>query len=146
MSRERVLFVCTHNSARSQMAEGLLRALHGDRYEVYSAGTVATRVHPLAIEVMREIGIDISGHRSEHLDVYAGEPMDYVVTVCDAARESCPYFPARKRILHHSFPDPSAVEGTEEERRAAFRQVRDAIRDWLETTFAENARTAAQGA
>ncbi|GIV61074.1 MAG: ArsC family transcriptional regulator [Rhodothermaceae bacterium] len=133
--KKRVLFVCTHNSARSQMAEGLLRAMAGDRYEVMSAGTEPRGVHPLAVEAMREIGIDLSGHRSEHVDRYLDPPADIVVTVCDSAKEACPYVPARERLIHHSFEDPSAATGTEAERLAAFRRVRDAIRDWLEATF-----------
>jgi len=135
----RVLFVCTHNSARSQMAEGLLRAMAGDRYEVYSAGTEPRGVHPLAVRVMQELGIDLSGHRSEHVDTYRDVPMDYVVTVCDSAREHCPYVPARRRNLHQSFPDPSAVEGDEAARLEAFRRVRDQIRAWLEETFVRQA-------
>jgi len=134
-TKKRVLFVCTHNAARSQMAEGLLRTLAGDRYEVYSAGTEPSRVHPLAIAAMQELGIDLSEHRSEHVDAYAGLQMDYVITVCDNAKESCPYVPARERILHRSFEDPSATLGSGEERLAAFRRVRDEIKSWLETTF-----------
>ncbi|ARA92662.1 low molecular weight phosphatase family protein [Rhodothermaceae bacterium RA] len=133
--KKRVLFVCTHNSARSQMAEGLLRAMAGDRYEVMSVGTEPRGVHPLAVEAMREIGIDLSGHRSEHVDRYLDPPADIVVTVCDSAKEACPYVPARERLIHHGFEDPSAATGTEAERLAAFRRVRDAIRDWLEATF-----------
>jgi len=133
--KKRVLFVCTHNSARSQMAEGLLRAMAGDRYDVMSVGTEPRGVHPLAVEAMREIGIDLSGHRSEHVDRYLDPPADIVVTVCDSAKEACPYVPARERLIHHSFEDPSAATGTEAERLAAFRRVRDAIRDWLEATF-----------
>lgn len=135
MEKLRVLFVCTHNSARSQMAEGLLRAMAGDRYEVYSAGTEPRGVHPLAVRVMQELGIDLSGHHSKHVDTYRDVPMDYVVTVCDSAREHCPYVPARRRNLHQSFPDPSAVEGDEPTRLEAFRHVRDQIRAWLEETF-----------
>jgi arsenate reductase len=139
MEKLRVLFVCTHNSARSQMAEGLLRAMAGDRYEVYSAGTEPRGVHPLAVRVMQELGIDLSGLRSEHVDTYRDVPMDYVVTVCDSAREHCPYVPARRRNLHQSFPDPSAVEGDEATRLEAFRRVRDQIRAWLEETFVRQA-------
>lgn len=135
MEKLRVLFVCTHNSARSQMAEGLLRAMAGDRYEVYSAGTGPRGVHPLAMRAMQELGIDLSGHRSKHVDTYRDVPMDYVVTVCDSARERCPYVPARRRNLHQSFPDPSAAEGDEATRLEAFRRVRDQIRAWLEETF-----------
>ncbi len=126
--RTRVLFLCTHNSARSQMAEGLLRGLAGDRFEPFSAGTEATHVRPEAIEAMKETGVDISGQESETLDRYLGEPFDYVVTVCDDANEACPAFPGAKRRLHWSLPDPSAVTGEGEERMEAFRTVRDSIR------------------
>ena len=129
--RSRVLFLCTHNSARSQMAEGLLGHLAGDRFEPFSAGTEATRVRPEAIEAMREIGVDISGQRSETLDQYLDEPFDYVVTVCDDANESCPVFPGAKRRLHWSFADPSGAEGAE--RLPAFREARDGIRARIET-------------
>src|SRR5215203_7486373 len=114
--KTRVLFLCTHNSARSQMAEGLLRALAGDRFEAFSAGTEATRVRPLAIRAMEEIGVDISGQESETLDRYLQEPFDYVITVCDDANEACPLFPGASNRLHWSFEDPSRVEGSEEER------------------------------
>jgi arsenate reductase len=124
---ERVLFLCTHNSARSQMAEGLLRAWAGDRFEALSAGVEATEVRPLAIRAMAELGIDISGQTSKRLDVYAGQPIDYAITVCDEAREACPYFPGSKATLHWSFDDPSAATGTDEERLAVFRRVRDEI-------------------
>ena len=127
----RVLFLCTHNSSRSQMAEGLLRAGGGDRYAAFGAGTHPRTVHPLAIQVMREIGIDISeaaGHRAKSLDEFKGQPpMDLVVTVCDDAAEECPCFPGARRQVHWSFPDPSAATGSEEERLAAFSSVRDAI-------------------
>ena len=129
----RVLFLCTHNSARSQMAEGLAARARRRRFEVFSAGTEATRVRPEAIAVMREIGIDISGQSSKTLERYLDQPFDLVITVCDAAAESCPVFLGAKQRLHWSFPDPSAVEGSEEERLAAFRTVRDAIRDRIET-------------
>lgn len=125
--KTRVIFICTHNSSRSQMAEGLLRQLAGDRFEVYSAGTVATRVHPLAIKAMAEKGIDISQQTSDHLDQYMGMEFDYVITVCDHAKEACPYFPTNKARLHWSFPDPAAATGTEEERLARFREVRDQL-------------------
>jgi arsenate reductase len=124
---ERVLFLCTHNSARSQMAEGLLRAWAGDRFEAFSAGVEATEVRPLAIRVMAEIGIDIGGQKSERLDTYLGQPFEYVITVCDEAREACPSFPGAERQLHWSFDDPSAATGSEEARLAVFRRVRDEI-------------------
>jgi arsenate reductase len=132
--KARVLILCTGNSARSQMAEGLLRHLGnagGDRFEVESAGTRPGRVRPEAIAVMRELGIDISGHRSKSVDEFAGQRFDYVLTVCDNARESCPIYPGHANRLHHSFDDPAAVEGDEEERLAAFRRVRDEIRAYL---------------
>lgn len=135
---ESVLFVCTHNSARSQMAEGLLRARDGDRYEVFSAGTERTHVRPLAIRAMQEIGIDIRDHSSKTVEDLGDRAFDYVVTVCDSAREACPYVPARKRVIHQAFPDPSAATGTEEERLAVFRAVRDKIAEWLEETFGQD--------
>jgi arsenate reductase len=126
--RSRVLFLCTHNSARSQMAEGLLKHLAGDRFEAMSAGTEATRVRPLAIRAMEEVGIDISHQESKTLDRYLGEPFDHVITVCDDANEACPFFPGAANRLHWSFEDPSKAEGTEEERLEVFRSVRDRIR------------------
>ncbi len=123
--RARVLFLCTHNSARSQMAEGILRHLGGEQVEVSSAGTVATRVHPLAVAAMAEKGIDIGGQRSKHLEELAGQEFDAVVTVCDNARESCPIFPGAPEQIHWSIPDPSAVEGDEETRLRAFRIAAD---------------------
>jgi arsenate reductase len=123
----RVLFICTHNSARSQMAEGLLRARGGDRFAAFSAGTEATEVRPLAVCAMDEVGIDIRGQESKTLHRYLGEPFDLVVTVCDDAREACPVFPGARRMAHWSFEDPSRATGTDEERLAVFRRVRDAI-------------------
>ena len=130
--RSRILFLCTHNSARSQMAEGLLRQLAEDRFEVMSAGTEATHIRLLAIRAMDEIGIDISGQESKTLDRYLDEPFDYVITVCDDANEACPFFPGAQSRLHWSFEDPSRVEGSEEERLAVFRSVRDRIRERIE--------------
>jgi arsenate reductase len=118
--RPRVLFLCTHNSARSQMAEGILRALAFDLVEAASAGTQPSGVHPLAIQAMAERGIDISGQRSKHLDDLLHERFTYVITVCDRANETCPLFPGEPRRLHWSLPDPAAVEGSEEIRRRAF--------------------------
>lgn len=124
----RVLFLCTHNSSRSHMAEGLLRARGGAAYDVFSAGTEPRVVHPLAIRVMREIGIDISDHRAKSLEEFRDLlPMDLVVTVCDEAAEACPYFPNARHQVHWGFPDPSRVEGSEEERLSAFRHIRDLI-------------------
>ncbi len=130
--RVKVLFLCTHNSARSQMAEGLLRHLAGDRFEVMSAGTEATHVRPLAIRAMDEISVDISRQESKTLDRYLEEPFDCVITVCDEANEACPFFPGAKRRLHWSFEDPSRVDGSEEERLAIFRRVRDEIRERIQ--------------
>ena len=127
----RVLILCTGNSARSQMAEGLLRHNAGDRFEVFSAGTRPTGVRPEAIAVMREAGIDISGHRSKSADEFAGRAFDYVVTVCDNAKESCPVFSATTKRVHWSIEDPAAVQGSETERLAAFRQIRDELRTRL---------------
>lgn len=135
MARKRVLFLCTHNSARSQMAEGYLRAVAGDRYEVASAGTTATHVHPLAVQVMHELGVDLQQHAAKTLDVFAGQGWDYVITVCDDAAATCPVFPGATVQLHWAFPDPSQAVGTAEERLQVFRRVRDAItariRAWL---------------
>jgi len=131
--KARVLILCTGNSARSQMAEGLLRHDAGDGFDVESAGTRPSRVRPEAIAVMRELGIDISGHRSKSVDEFAGQQFDYVLTVCDKARESCPIYPGHANRLHHSFDDPAALEGNEEQRLAAFRRIRDEIRDYLQT-------------
>jgi arsenate reductase len=135
--RSRVLFLCTHNSARSQMAEGLLRHLAGDRFEVMSAGTEATHVRPLAIRAMDEIGVDISSQESKTLERYLREPFDYVITVCDDANEACPFFPGAANRLHWSFEDPSRAEGSEEERLAVFRSVRDRIRDRVNTELVD---------
>lgn len=136
--KERVLILCTANSARSQMAEGLLRALAHDRYEVFSAGTRATQVNPFAIEAMLRRGIDIGGQRSKALDEYLAQPFDYVITVCDNAAETCPIFPGPARRIHWGFPDPAAVGGGDAERLAAFETARDAIearfREWLAAT------------
>ena len=133
--KKKVLFVCTHNSARSQMAEGLLQSLAGDRHEAFSAGTEPRGVHPLAVQVMAEIGIDISNHRSKSVDEFAGHTMDTVVTVCDHAKEACPVFPTGARKIHRSFEDPSALAESEDAALAGFRRIRDDIRDWLEKTF-----------
>lgn len=137
MSKARVLFLCTHNSARSQMAEGLLRAMAGDRFEVASAGTEQTHVRPQAIKVMAEKGIDLGAHTSKTLDRFLHEPWGFVITVCDSANEACPVFPAAATRLHWSFPDPSRATGTETEKLAVFRQVRDMIAarltEWLQS-------------
>ncbi len=138
--KRKVLFLCTGNSARSQMAEGLLRYLVGDQMDVCSAGTKPSTVNPLAIRVMQERGLDISHHRSKHLDEFRSQPFDYVITVCGNAAESCPVFPGPAQRTHWSFPDPAEVEGDEATRLQAFRHIRDALeaqlRDWLAAQLA----------
>lgn len=129
--KKRVLILCTGNSARSQMAEGLLRRDAGERFDVESAGTKPGCVWPEAIAVMREIGIDISGHRSKHVEEFTGQSFDYVLTVCDNANEICPVFPGGTTRLHRSFEDPAGAQGNEDSRRAVFRRVRDEIRAYL---------------
>jgi len=124
----RVLILCTGNSARSQMAEGLLRHDGSAVFEVESAGTKPSHVRPEAITAMHEIGIDISGHRSKSVDEFAGQAFDYVITVCDNARESCPLFPAATKRIHWGLNDPAAVQGSEAQRLAEFRRVRDQLR------------------
>lgn len=130
--RLRVLFLCTHNSARSQMAEGLLRHLAGDRFDAYSAGTEATSVRSEAVAAMAELGAEISKQKSKTLERYVSQPFDFVVTVCDDANETCPVFPGAKNRLHWSLPDPSKATGDEEERLAVFRRVRDEVRARIE--------------
>jgi arsenate reductase len=129
--RKRVLILCTGNSARSQMAEGLLRRDAGQRFDVESAGTKPGSVRPEAIAVMGELGIDISGHRSKHVDEFAGQNFDYVITVCDNARDSCPVFFGKAKKLHHDFEDPAALTGSEEQGISVFRRVRDELRQYL---------------
>lgn len=126
-NRRKVLFLCTHNSARSQMAEGILRHLAGDTYQVFSAGTEETFVRPQAIQVMAEVGIDVSKQQSKTLERYLRDEFDEVITVCDDANEACPVFPNAKNRQHWSFPDPSKAQGSEEEQLQAYRAVRDAI-------------------
>ena len=131
MEKKRVLILCTGNSARSQMAEGLLRHDAGERFDVESAGTKPGIVRPEAIAAMKELGIDISGHRSKHVDEFEGQKFDYVITVCDNAKESCPVFFGAAKRLHQSFDDPAALNGSEEERLVLFRRVRGELRAYL---------------
>lgn len=137
MSKRRVLFLCTGNSARSQMAEGWLRHLAGDRSQVASAGTHPAGLNPYAVEAMREIGIDISHHVSERVDTYLGETFDHVITVCDRAKESCPIFQGSPTQLHWSFEDPATTQGTYEQRLAVFRKIRDQIERQIRQFIAE---------
>jgi arsenate reductase len=143
--KKKVLFLCFHNSARSQMAEGLLRTMYGDRYEVHSAGVETSKVDPRAVKVMSEIGIDISGQRSKSLTEYKGTLFDLAVTVCDKAKEMCPICgvslrapdtaPAAKEVIHRIFKDPAAAVGSEEDQINVFRLTRDEIREWIAQTF-----------
>ena len=138
MEKERVLFMCIHNAARSQMAEGLFRELYGDEFDVYSAGSDPKTVNPLAIKCMQEIGIDISNHRSKSLKEFEGEEMDYVITVCGEGQFTCPFFAGGKEYIHKSFEDPSAFEGTEKEKIEQFRVVRNELKKWLGQFYANN--------
>jgi arsenate reductase len=143
--KKKVLFLCTHNSARSQMAEGLLRAMHGDRYEAYSAGVVATSVDPRAVFVLKEIGIDITSQHSKSSQEFQDTIFDLAVTVCDRAKQACPICstelnlpsqsPRAKEVIHRSFADPAAAAGSEEKQLEAFRIVRDEIKEWIYQTF-----------
>ena len=133
--KKKVLFLCTHNSARSQMAEGFLRTLYGERFDAFSAGTHPSCVHPYAIRVMKEEGIDLSTQRSQGIDDFLGFKYDYVITVCDNAQETCPFFPEGEKYIHKSFEDPARSEGTEEEKLALFRRIRNDIKEWIHKTF-----------
>lgn len=134
--KRKVLFVCTGNSCRSQMAEGLLRALKGDRYEAMSAGTrPADKVNPFAIETMKAIGIDISGQRPKSVQEFIYDDIDVVVTLCDGAKESCPVLPGAEDCVHKPIPDPYIVKGSERTRKAAYRKARDELRAWIEQKF-----------
>jgi arsenate reductase len=140
MVKQRVLFICTHNSARSQMAEAMLRTWAGDAYEVFSAGTEATKVRPQAIAVMDEIGIDISGQQSKTLDRYLNEPFNWVITVCDTARQNCPVFPGVEQTAHWGVDDPTEATGTDADRLDAFRRARDDLRNRIRLFIAAASR------
>ncbi len=135
---KRILVLCTGNSARSQMGEGLFRKEGGADYEVASAGTAPSRIRPEAVAVMNEIGIDISGHRSKSIDEFTGKHFDYVVTVCDNARDQCPVFPGRAERIHWGLEDPAAAQGSEPERLAAFRRIRDQLHQNVREFFASS--------
>jgi arsenate reductase (thioredoxin) len=139
MQRQRVIFVCTHNSARSQMAEAMLNRWGGDRFEAVSAGTEATEVRPETIRVMEEIGIGLAGHRSKTIDEFVGQRFDRFVTVCDQARQACPVLPGAGSVDHWSIEDPSAVAGPPEARLAAFRRARDEIAERIRAMASEEA-------
>jgi len=132
--KKKVLFLCTHNSARSQMAEGLLNTLYGNKYDAFSAGLLPTHVSSYAVEVMKDYGIDLSTHQSKSIDVFKKKNFDYVVTVCNNAKENCPFFPGKK-VIHKGFTDPSAVDGSIEEIISAFQNIRDEIKTWIDKEF-----------
>jgi arsenate reductase (thioredoxin) len=132
-----ILVLCTGNSCRSQLGEGYLRHFAGDRANVVSAGVETHGVNPKAIQVMAEVGIDISAHTSNNISEYAELEFDYVITVCDNAKERCPFFPAKTKSLHHNFPDPAKATGTEEEIMAEFRAVREMVKDYMQTFVEE---------
>jgi arsenate reductase len=132
--KQKVLFICTHNSARSQMAEALLRTLYGNYYEAFSAGIEPSSINPYAVEVMKELGIDLSTHRSKSIEEFQGMIFDIVVTVCDNAKGACPFFPGKK-VIHKGFDDPAILNGPIEDTLDVFRRVRDEIKDWIKKTF-----------
>ncbi len=138
--RKRVLFLCTHNSSRSQMAEGLLRYYGGTRFEVFSAGTSPSRVHPMAVEVMEERGIDLKGHRSKSIDAFLGQGFDFIVTTCDDARDRCPVFPGQAERLHWGLEDPAGAGGSREEKREVFRRVREELEELIRSHFLADSR------
>lgn len=140
MNKPRILVLCTGNSARSQMAEGLLKAKLGDRFDVDSAGTRPIGVSPEAIAALDEIGIDISRNRSKSVDEFAGQEIDYVLTVCDNAKSNCPYFPAKTKLIHHAFEDPYFASGGFSERVAAFRKVRERIAEYIDSRLLDDLR------
>lgn len=134
---KKVLFVCTHNAVRSQMAEAILNHLYGDRYTAYSAGSDPTQTDPLVARVMKEMGIDVDHQWSKSLDVFKNENIDYVVTVCNQAKEACPYFPGNHINIHHGFRDPSDLNGKPEDIIHAYRQVSDEIKKWIVMQFGQ---------
>jgi arsenate reductase len=133
--KKRVLFLCTHNASRSQMAEGLLNSVYGDRYEAYSAGTEPSRISPYAVDVMQEVGVDISANRSKNVSEFLDKEFDYVVTLCDSAADSCPFFPGGGKYIHRSFSDPSSFRGSRTVILAGVRKIRDEIRKWIKEEF-----------
>lgn len=138
MAKKRVLVLCTGNSCRSQMAEGFLRHFGDDRFEVFSAGIKPTQVNPLAIKVMAEVKIDISSHRSKSATEFIGQQFDYVITVCDNAKQTCPFFPGKYKKIHWDLEDPAEASGSEEERLVVFRKIRDRIQKNISEFLATN--------
>ncbi len=133
--KKKVIFICTHNSARSQMAEGLLNGLYGDEYEAHSAGTAPSKVNPYAVQAMAEIDIDISNNRSKSIEEFQNVEFDYVVTVCDHAKETCPVLPGRHQHIHKSFADPSGAKGNYNDKFDAFRSCREEIKAWIQKSL-----------
>ena len=133
--KKSVLFICTHNAARSQMAEAIINKLYGDRYTAFSAGTDPTQIDPFVVLVMKEIDIDVSNYRSKVLNIFKDSNLDYVITLCDQAKESCPYFPGGNLHLHRGFPDPSELKGRSEDVINGYRRIRDEIKNWIEKEF-----------
>ena len=140
--KKKVLFICTHNFARSQMAEGFLKTLFPDSYEAYSAGTEPSRINPYALQVMAEMGIDISSHRSKGVGEFLDMDIDLVATVCDHAKQTCPFFPGGKEAIHRGFEDPAAFKGSKGDKEAVFRRVRDEIQSWIEESFGKEGEKA----
>ena len=139
--KQKILFICTHNSARSQMAEAFTKEIYGDRFEAYSAGTHPGKLNPYAIKVLTEKGIDISKNHTKSVELFLGVQFDYVVTVCDGAKASCPFFPGAVKYIHQGFRDPSTFSGSKDEILALVREVRDEIENWIKKTFSENSQT-----
>ncbi len=133
--KKRVLFVCTHNAVRSQMAEALLNEIYGDRYAAFSAGSDPTQIDPLVVSAMKETGMDVRHYRSKGLDMFKDDTFDYVVTVCDQAREACPYFPGGKFNIHKGFSDPSGFDGSLDDKMKEYRKTRDEIKTWIKKEF-----------
>ena len=133
--KKSVLFLCTHNAARSQMAEAILNKLYGDRYTAFSAGTEPTQIAPFVVLVMKEIGIDVSSYQSKGLNIFKDATLDCVITLCDQAKETCPYFPRGNLHLHRGFPDPSGFKGNPEDVINGYRRIRDEIQNWIEKEF-----------
>jgi len=136
--KKRVLFVCTHNSARSQMAEAFLNSIYGDRYETSSAGTEPTKINPYVVAAMKQIGLDLSNNQAKSVDEFMGQKLDLIITLCDEAQETCPFFPGGKEYSHQSFRDPGACAGSEEEILACVRRIRDEISAWVRQHFSSD--------
>lgn len=132
--KRKVLFICTHNSARSQIAEGIMNHIYHDKYEAHSAGTKPTQVNPLAVRVMKEIGVDISSQKSKRIREFDGQEFDYVVTLCSDAEDICPFFPGKEH-MHRGFEDPAQAMGSDEEKLNRFTKIRNEINQWIEETF-----------